>query len=146
MDKGYLNVDLSTIVAFLCRANRKCQVNFSLKCAVFDTFYRLVNNTFLFFCSKNLQSGLWKPIKDVPVTFLLWSLGIKNRKCCENYCFAKSNCWAILLVAQSAKQLLLTPEVRGSNPIDGKVLLNIVYFQVHWKDKNKEKEAGNDPF
>ena len=27
-----------------------------------------------------------------------------------------------------------------------KILLNIVYCQVYWKDKNNEKEAGNGPF
>ena len=48
-------------------------------------------------------------------------------------------------VAQLVEPLLPIPEVRGSNPVIDKNILNI-YFQPYWKDKNKEKEAGNGPF
>ena len=37
-------------------------------------------------------------------------------------------------------------EVRSSNPIIGKIVMNIVYCQLYRKDENKEKEAGNGPF
>ena len=48
--------------------------------------------------------------------------------------------------AQLVERLLPIPEVRGSNPVIGKIVLNIVYCQLYWKDENKEKEAGNGPF
>ena len=48
------------------------------------------------------------------------------------------------------ERLLLIPEVHGSNPVIGKnlLILNICLLStVHWKDKNKEKEAPrNGPF
>ena len=49
-------------------------------------------------------------------------------------------------MAQLVEQLLLTPEVRGLNPVIGEILMNIVYCQLYRKDENKEKEAGNGPF
>ena len=50
-------------------------------------------------------------------------------------------------VAQLVEQLLPIPEVRGSNPVIGKKILNICLLStVYWKDNNKEKEAGNGPF
>ena len=54
--------------------------------------------------------------------------------------------WGAVDVPQLAKQSLPTPEVHGSNPIIGKVLLNFVKCQLYWKDENKEKEAVNGPF
>ena len=51
-----------------------------------------------------------------------------------------------MVVAQLVEQLLLTPEVRGLNPVIGEILMNIVYCQLYRKDENKEKEAGNGPF
>ena len=45
------------------------------------------------------------------------------------------------------ERLLPIPEVRGSNPVNGKTLYWIfVCCQLYWKVKNKEKEAGNGPF
>ena len=50
-------------------------------------------------------------------------------------------------VAQLVERSLQIPEVRGSNPFIGKILLNICLLStVYWKDENKEKEAGNGPF
>ena len=52
-------------------------------------------------------------------------------------------------VAQLVERSLPIPEVRGSNPVISKYLfiLNICLLSnVYWKDKNKEKEAGNGPF
>ena len=43
-----------------------------------------------------------------------------------------------VVVAQLVERSLPTPEVRGLNPVIGKLL--------YWKDENKEKEAGNGPF
>ena len=40
-------------------------------------------------------------------------------------------------------RLLATPEVRGSNPVIGKLLYGtFVDCQLYWKDENKEKKAG----
>ena len=51
------------------------------------------------------------------------------------------------VVTQLVERLLPTPEVRGSNPVIGKLLYEtFVYCQLYWKDENKEKEAGNGPF
>ena len=55
---------------------------------------------------------------------------------------AKSFSWWAVVVAQLVERSLPTPEIRGSNPNIGKLYLPI----VHWKDENKEKEAGNGPF
>ena len=53
-------------------------------------------------------------------------------------------------MAQLAERSLTIPEVRGSNPVIGKnlLILNICLLStVHWKDKNKEKEAPrNGPY
>ena len=50
-------------------------------------------------------------------------------------------------VAQLVERSLQIPEVRGSNPVIGKILLNICLLStVYWNDENKEKEAGNGPF
>ena len=49
-------------------------------------------------------------------------------------------------VAQLVEWSLPIPEVRGSNPVIGKILLNICLLStVYWNDENKEKEAGNGP-
>ena len=50
-----------------------------------------------------------------------------------------------MVVAQLVERLLPIPEVRGSNPVIGKIILNI-YCQLYWKVENKEKEAENDAF
>ena len=52
-------------------------------------------------------------------------------------------------VAQLVEQSLPIPEFCGSNPVIGKksFILNICLLStVCWKDKNKEKEAGNGQF
>ena len=49
---------------------------------------------------------------------------------------------AAVVVAQLVERLLLKPKVIGLNPVIGKNL----YIYLYWKDKNKEKEAVNDPF
>ena len=52
-----------------------------------------------------------------------------------------------VVVAQLVERSLPMPEVRGSNPVIGKNILNIYLLStVYWKDENKEKEAGNGPF
>ena len=48
-----------------------------------------------------------------------------------------------VVVAQLVDRSLPIPEVRGLNQ---KFIFNIVNCQLHWEDKNKEKEAGNGPF
>ena len=52
-----------------------------------------------------------------------------------------------VVVAQLVERSLPIPEVRGSNPVIGKNLLNICLLStVFWKDENKEKEVGDGPF
>ena len=54
--------------------------------------------------------------------------------------------WTVV-VTQLVERLLPTPEVRSSNPVNCKLLYRtFVHCQLHRKDENKEKEAGNDPF
>ena len=50
-----------------------------------------------------------------------------------------------MVATQLVEQLLASPEVQGSNSVIGKKLCN-VYYQLFWKDENKEKEAGIGPF
>ena len=50
-------------------------------------------------------------------------------------------CWEVV-VAQLVEQSLPTPEVRGSNPVIGKIYL---YYQLYWKDENKEKRGRERP-
>ena len=53
-----------------------------------------------------------------------------------------------VVVAQLVEYLLLTPEVRSSNPVIGKLLYwtFICLLSTVLKRKNKEKEAGNGSF
>ena len=53
--------------------------------------------------------------------------------------------WWAVVVAQLVEHSLLTPEVRGSNPVIGKFYIKHLFtFNCrYWKDENKEKEAGN---
>ena len=44
---------------------------------------------------------------------------------------------------QFVERSLPSPEVRGSKPVIGRIY--IVHCLLHWKDENKEKEAGNGP-
>ena len=44
------------------------------------------------------------------------------------------------VVALLAKQLLHTPDVRGSQPVIGE-FSKIIYCQLYWKDKNKQKRG-----
>ena len=46
-------------------------------------------------------------------------------------------------MAQLVEQSLSIPEVRGSNPVIGKIYIEQILLTVYWKDENKEKEAGN---
>ena len=50
-----------------------------------------------------------------------------------------------MVVAQLVERLLLTPDVRGSNPVIDKLLYIQHLFTINLKrkDENKEKEAGN---
>ena len=49
-------------------------------------------------------------------------------------------------VAQLVERSLPIQEVRGLNPVIGKIYWKIVFCQLYWKDENKEKEAVNGPF
>ena len=53
--------------------------------------------------------------------------------------------WSAVVV-QLVERLLPIPEVRGLNPVISKNLYWTLYCQLYWKDKNKEKEAGNGLF
>ena len=53
--------------------------------------------------------------------------------------------WAVV-VAQLVELLLPTPEVRGSNPVVGKIYIEQCVLSTVLKKRNKEKEAGNGPF
>ena len=48
-------------------------------------------------------------------------------------------------VAQLVEWSLPIPEVHSRIQSSAKFILNIFYCQLHWKDKNKEKEAENGP-
>ena len=55
-----------------------------------------------------------------------------------------------MVVAQLVERLLLIPEVRGLNPIIGKIYIDHLFTclpstVLYWKDENKYKEAGNGP-
>ena len=50
-----------------------------------------------------------------------------------------------VVVAQLVERSLLIPEVRGSNPVIGKIYWTFVYCQLYWKDKNKEKSGREWP-
>ena len=47
-----------------------------------------------------------------------------------------------MVVAQLVEQSLPTPEVRGSNPVIGKIYM---YYQLYWKDEIKEKRGRERP-
>ena len=49
-----------------------------------------------------------------------------------------------VVVAQLVERSPPTPEIRGSNPVIGKLLSNISLLSIVLKDENK-KEAGNGP-
>ena len=51
-----------------------------------------------------------------------------------------------VVVAQLVERSPLSPEIRGSNPVIGKLLSNICLLSTVSKDENKEKECGNGPF
>ena len=50
--------------------------------------------------------------------------------------------WEVVVV-QLVERSLPTPEVRGSNPVIGKICM---YYQLYWKDENKEKRPGMAQF
>ena len=58
----------------------------------------------------------------------------------------KINVIRAVVVAQLVEWSLPIPEVRGLNPVIGKIYWPFVYCQLYWKDENTEKEAGNGPF
>ena len=59
---------------------------------------------------------------------------------------AYGHCRAVV-VAQLVERSLPLPEVHGSNPVIGKPLYRTFNFcQLHRKDENEAKEAGNGPF
>ena len=43
-----------------------------------------------------------------------------------------------MVVAQLVKRPPLSPEVRGSNSVMSKIILNVFYSQLHWKKKRAE--------
>ena len=50
-------------------------------------------------------------------------------------------------MAQLVERSLPIPEVRGSNPVIGKIYIETIFYcQLQLKRGKKEKEAGNDPF
>ena len=52
-----------------------------------------------------------------------------------------------MVVAQLVGRLLLTPEVRGSNLVIGKIYIeHLFHFNCIEKTKIKKKEADNGPF
>ena len=51
----------------------------------------------------------------------------------------------LVVVAHLVDRSLPIPEVRGSNLVIGKKLYWTFYYQLYWKDENKEKEARNVP-
>ena len=52
-----------------------------------------------------------------------------------------------VVVAQLVERLLPIPEVRGSNPVIGKIYIHhLLTVNCIEKKKTKKKEAGNGPF
>ena len=52
-----------------------------------------------------------------------------------------------MIVVQLVERFFPTPEVRGLNPVIGKLLYGTFFYcQLYRKGENKEKEAGNGPF
>ena len=47
-----------------------------------------------------------------------------------------------VVVAQLVERSLPKPEVRGLNPVIGKIYM---YYQLYWKDENKEKRGRERP-
>ena len=48
--------------------------------------------------------------------------------------------WGVVVVAQLVERSLLTPEVRSSNPVIGKLLLDIYLITVNWIEKTRMKK------
>ena len=48
-------------------------------------------------------------------------------------------------MAQLVERSLPNPEVRGSNPVIGKIYWTFIYCQLYWKDENKEKRGREWP-
>ena len=48
--------------------------------------------------------------------------------------------WGVVVVAQLVERSLLTPEVRSSNPVIGKLLSDIYLITVNWIEKTKMKK------
>ena len=77
-----------------------------------------------------------EPIVQVPISVPEWLQS-----------FGWKNLGRAVVVAQLVEQSLPTLDVRGSKPIFGKPLNRTFMFcQLYWKDKNKEKDAGNGRF
>ena len=51
-----------------------------------------------------------------------------------------------VVVAQLAKRLLLMPEVRSSNSHHRQFFIMDIFTGFCWRDRNKDKEAGNGTF
>ena len=52
----------------------------------------------------------------------------------------QKNSFVAVVVAQLVERSLPIPEVRGSNPVIGKIYWTFVYCQLYWKEENKEKK------
>ena len=55
----------------------------------------------------------------------------------EKVAYHKKFLYWKVVVAQLVERSLSIPEVRGSTPVIGKILLNICYYKLYWKDENK---------
>ena len=60
--------------------------------------------------------------------------------CCKSKCDERR----AVVVVQLAERSLPIPDVRGSKPVTGEILMTKLTVNC-WKDENKEKEAGNGP-
>ena len=56
-----------------------------------------------------------------------------------------NNLYWEVVVAQLVEWLLPILEVRSSNPVIGKIEWTLVYCELYWKDKNKEKRGREWP-
>ena len=88
----------------------------------------------------------WLSLKSFATLFKTIFIFLTLRFCCPNQ---RKNCWLQsyqkqweVVVAQLLERTLLTPEVRSSNPVIGKIYM---YCQLFWKDENKEKRGRDMP-
>ena len=81
---------------------------------------------------KNYDNQSWNPGCVVYSFYVKWYLKKIN--------YTKRGWVGAVVVAQLVEQSLLTPEVRGSNPVIGKILYRTYLYSIHSIEKTKIKK------